>query len=108
VVGHGEAHGVAPGGGPSQPDHQGVARAIEPEGLVSPAAHRPNRELALHIEADGIEALAAGHDGGGDAAVEGGRVPVEVGDLDALVDEIVVVRGRVPAVHHPLEVGLSA
>ena len=65
-------------------------------------------ELGTRIEDHRVEPGAACDERGGHLPVERCGIPVEVGDLDALMDQIVIMRTGVVVVGHEFGVGLRA
>ena len=106
VIVDGESQRVAEGRGAREANDQRIARALVAQ-RPAPRRHRADLEPPLHVQHHRIERRPPRHDRRGHPAVERGRVPVEVLHLDALVDQVVVVRRREGAVYHPLEVGLG-
>ena len=94
------------------PDHQRVTRPGKGQRGTARVGganrrHAPDLEAPSHVEHHGVERGSQGDHGRRHPAVERRRVPVEVADLDPLVDQVVVVRGGVRAVDDSLEVGLG-
>ena len=54
-----------------------------------------------------VQPRAQGRERRGDPAVQRRRVPVEVPDLDPLMQQVIVVRARIRVVRHALGVGLA-
>ena len=65
-------------------------------------------ELGTRVQDHGVESRASRDKRGGHLAVERRGIPVEVGDLDALMDQVVIMRAGVVVIGHELGVGLSA
>src|SRR5437773_1833485 len=79
---------------------------------ATPEARPPGVDDARHdepfarIEDHGVQPGAERHQRGRHAAVERGRVPVEVPDLDTLMHQVVIVGPGIGVVHHHLRVRL--
>ena len=105
VIDDGEASRVAEAERTGEEHDEGVAvprRAIRE--ATPDAIHD---ELGAGIEDQGVEPRPPGDDRRGDASIERRRIPVEVGHLDALMNQVEVVRARVVIISHAFGVGLG-
>ena len=84
-----------------------VSRPVELEYRTPRGRDRPDLESPIHVQPDDLEPGAKGAERGDHPAIERRRIPVEIADLDTLVEQIEIVGGSVPAVDDPLLVGLG-
>src|SRR6267378_8053045 len=91
VVRDGEPRGVAERDGPPEEDHERVAVPPGSQRTAADPRDTLEDELGARVEDHRIESGAARDEGRCHFPVERGRIPIEVRELDALMDEIVVV-----------------
>ena len=86
-----EADGIAEGRGPRQVNHQRIADLLEAERHGAWSPHRPDLQQVAGVQHHGVEPRAQRPQPGGDPAVQAETVPIELTDLDLLVQEVVIV-----------------
>jgi hypothetical protein len=105
VVLDGKPHRLTETGRSGQPHDQRVARAAKLERRTT-QTHLPHPQPTTHVQHDRIQPGPERHDRGRHLPLKCGPIPVEVADLEALMDQIVVVGRGVAAAEDSFGVGL--